>query len=97
MTGRWKRRPIGANWGDFGPDDELGRLNLISPEIRRRAVAEVRVGRTFCLSLPLTIPGGTVVHRLRHPLAWPRFSAMQMAVSTTTIRCRVRIRAQRTS
>jgi kynurenine formamidase len=74
MTGRWKRRPIGANWGDFGPDDELGRLNLISPEIRRRAVAEVRTGLTFCLSLPLTVPGGTVVHRLRHP---PRLAALQ--------------------
>src|SRR6266481_10138333 len=73
MTGRWKRRPIGANWGDFGSDDELGRLNLISPEIRRRAVAEVRTGLTFCLSLPLTIPGGTVVHRLRHP---PRLAAL---------------------
>ena len=25
---RWKHRPEGSNWGDFGPDDELGRLNL---------------------------------------------------------------------
>ena len=29
---RWKRRPHGSTWGDFGPDDELGRLNLITPE-----------------------------------------------------------------
>jgi hypothetical protein len=28
MTRRWKNRPDGANWGDFDPDDELGRLNL---------------------------------------------------------------------
>ena len=28
---RWKRRPEGSNWGDFGPDDEIGRLNLITP------------------------------------------------------------------
>jgi len=24
---RWKHRPEGSNWGDFGPDDQLGRLN----------------------------------------------------------------------
>ena len=26
---RWKNRPNGSNWGDFGENDELGRLNLI--------------------------------------------------------------------
>jgi hypothetical protein len=25
---RWRQRPEGANWGDFGPDDQLGRVNL---------------------------------------------------------------------
>ena len=29
-TDRWSRRPEGSNWGDFGPDDQIGRLNLIS-------------------------------------------------------------------
>ena len=54
--GRWSRRPEGANWGDFGPDDQLGRLNLITPERRRAAAAEVREGLAFCLSLPLDCP-----------------------------------------
>ena len=27
---RWRRRPEGSTWGDFGPDDQLGRLNLIT-------------------------------------------------------------------
>jgi hypothetical protein len=27
---RWKHRPEGSNWGDFGPNDELGRLNLLT-------------------------------------------------------------------
>ena len=54
--GRWKERPEGSNWGDFGPDDEVGRLNLITPERRRAAVAEVREGLAFCLSLPLDCP-----------------------------------------
>ena len=53
---RWSVRPQGSNWGDFGPDDQIGRLNLITPERRRAAAAEVREGLAFCLSLPLDCP-----------------------------------------
>jgi kynurenine formamidase len=53
---RWTKRPEGANWGDFGPDDQIGRLNLITPARRRAAAAEVREGIAFCLSLPLDVP-----------------------------------------
>ena len=73
MSSRWNRRPDGANWGDFGQDDELGRLNLLTPDTRKRAAGYVQEGLTFCLSLPLTLPGGTAVHRLRHP---PRLAAL---------------------
>ena len=55
---RWKHRPPGSNWGDFGADDQRGRLNLITAQCVRAAAAEVREGRTFCLSLPLDRPGG---------------------------------------
>lgn len=59
ITGkRWKRRPEGSNWGDFGDDDEIGRLNLITPAKVREAAALVQDGLSFCLSLPLNIPGG---------------------------------------
>jgi hypothetical protein len=64
---RWKVRPQGSNWGDFGPDDQVGRLNLITPERRLSAVAEVKEGRTFCLSLPLDLPGGNALVEQRHP------------------------------
>jgi kynurenine formamidase len=64
---RWKRRPEGSTWGDWGPDDQLGRLNLLTPDKVLKAVAEVREGRTFCLSLPLDYPGGTAVNPRRHP------------------------------
>jgi hypothetical protein len=67
MTTRWKNRPTGSNWGDFGPDDQLGRLNLLTPEKVRQGVAEVRDGRAFCLSLPLDYPGGNVLNPRRHP------------------------------
>ncbi len=55
---RWTRRPEGSNWGDFGPDDQVGRMNLVTPEVRLAALREVKDGRTFVLSLPLDYPGG---------------------------------------
>ncbi|MBX6370216.1 MAG: cyclase family protein, partial [Rhodospirillales bacterium] len=64
---RWKRRPEGSTWGDWGPDDQLGRMNLLTPERVKRAVAEVKEGRVFCLSLPLDVPGGNVLNPRRHP------------------------------
>jgi kynurenine formamidase len=64
---RWKNRPEGSNWGDFGPDDQLGRLNLLTAERVRRAAAEIREGHTFCLSLPLDYPGGNKINPRRHP------------------------------
>ena len=66
-TARWTRRPAGSTWGDWGPDDELGRLNLLTREKVLSGIAEVREGRTFCLSLPLDYPGGAVVNPRRHP------------------------------
>src|SRR5579883_2726408 len=57
-TKRWTRRPDGSNWGEFGPDDQVGRLNILTPEMRRAAAAEVKEGRCFVLSLPLDYPGG---------------------------------------
>ena len=56
MAKRWAKRPEGSNWGDFGPDDQIGRLNLITPAHRIKAAAEVREGLAFCLSLPLDCP-----------------------------------------
>jgi hypothetical protein len=54
---RWKHRPEGSNWGDFGEDDQIGRMNLLTPERRLGGVAEVREGLAFTLSLPLDYPG----------------------------------------
>jgi hypothetical protein len=64
---RWKVRPEGSNWGDFGDDDQIGRLNLLTPERRMAGVREVRDGRVFTLSLPLDYPGGSVVSGNRKP------------------------------
>lgn len=64
---RWKNRPEGSNWGEFGPDDQLGRLNYLTPEKTRHAAKEIIEGLTFCLSLPLDYPGGNVLNVRRHP------------------------------
>jgi hypothetical protein len=67
MSKRWKRRPEGSNWGDFGPDDQLGAMNLVGREQVLKGLAEVSAGETFSLSLPLDYPGGNVLHPSRHP------------------------------
>ncbi|HEY0418873.1 MAG TPA: cyclase family protein [Acetobacteraceae bacterium] len=64
---RWTRRPPGSTWGDWGPDDQLGRLNLLTPKKVLEGIAEVREGRAFCLSLPLDYPGGAVLNPRRQP------------------------------
>ena len=71
---RWKQRPEGSTWGDFGEDDELGRLNLLTEAKVLEAVHEVRAGKVFCLSLPLDLPGGNVLNPRRHaPILAPTF------------------------
>lgn len=40
-----------SNWGRWGDDDELGTLNLITPEKRVRAASLVTEGRSISLSL----------------------------------------------
>jgi hypothetical protein len=72
MAQRWKNRPAGSNWGEFGPDDTRGRMNLVTREKVLQGVAEVKEGITFCLSLPLDYPGGQVLNARRGP---PRIAA----------------------
>lgn len=69
---RWKQKPPGSNWGEFGPDDQRGRMNLVTREKVLQGVAEVKEGISFCLSLPLDYPGGNALNPRRHP---PRIAA----------------------
>jgi kynurenine formamidase len=72
MNARWKNRPAGSNWGEFGPDDQRGRMNLVTREKVLQGIAEVKEGLTFCCSLPLDYPGGQVLNPRRAP---PRLAA----------------------
>ncbi len=67
MSDRWKVRPEGSTWGDWGADDQLGRVNLITPQKVLEGVAEVKEGISFCLSLPLNYPGGAFLSPARGP------------------------------
>jgi kynurenine formamidase len=43
-----------CNWGRWGDDDEIGTVNLITPEVVRRAAGCVRTGKRLSLALPLS-------------------------------------------
>jgi kynurenine formamidase len=45
-------------WGTWGPDDELGCLNYITPEVVATAARLVSSGRTVTLALPLNTEAG---------------------------------------
>ena len=42
------------NWGRWGAEDELGTLNLLTPDVVKDASAEVRTGKRFSLALELS-------------------------------------------
>lgn len=67
MAQKWKQRPPGSNWGEFGPDDQLGRLNYLTEENTLAAAREIRTGKRFCLSLPLDVPRTNATNARRQP------------------------------
>ena len=67
MKTRWQNRPEGSTWGDWGENDQRGRLNLIDRKKVLEGIVEVTEGLTFCLSLPLDYPGSNVLSPVRYP------------------------------
>jgi len=64
--------PVGAAWGVFGNDDQVGTINLLTPERVKQAAGFIRDGRVFSLNLPINIPDpplfgrGKHVHTIKH-------------------------------
>jgi kynurenine formamidase len=58
MSGRPRHRelPDGSAWGVFGPDDQLGCLNLLTPQRTAAAATLVRTGQLFSVNAPLDWP-----------------------------------------
>ncbi len=46
-----------SNWGRWGRDDQLGTVNLITPEKVREAAVLVKVGKTISLTMPYDTHG----------------------------------------
>lgn len=68
------------NWGRWGDADQVGTVNLITPEVVREAATLVRTGKRFSLAWPLSfqqnlqmgnLPGRSVLHSMtsvNHPM-----------------------------
>ncbi|MGA8759473.1 MAG: hypothetical protein WB611_24805 [Stellaceae bacterium] len=59
--------PAGLDLGDWGPDDQLGRLNLLTPDQVLKGIAEVREGPGL-----LPEPAARLSRRHRQPAATRR-------------------------
>jgi kynurenine formamidase len=58
--------PAGAAWGVFGDDDEVGTINLLTPERVIAASSSIRTGKVFALNLPINIPDPPLFTRGKH-------------------------------
>ncbi len=65
------------NWGRWGPDDQIGTANFITPETVRAGAATVRAGRVFSLALPFDQSGPQTG-------ANGRFNCLRYSVATGT-------------
>ena len=62
------------NWGNWGPEDEVGSLNYLTPEVIMKAAGSIKQGKVFTLQVKMANPEGDPV--------WPGRSG---AVRTTVI------------
>lgn len=53
FSGTWAGQPFGNNWGKWGPDDQVGTINYITPQVIQEAATLVKRGKVFSLAIPL--------------------------------------------
>jgi len=58
--------PKGAAWGVFGDRDEVGTINLLTPQRVKAATASIRTGKVFALNLPIDVPSPPLFTRGAH-------------------------------
>ena len=49
------------NWGKWGPDDEVGSLNYLTPEVVVKAAGSIKSGKVFTLQVKMANPEGDPV------------------------------------
>jgi kynurenine formamidase len=75
-----------SNWGRWGADDELGALNLITPEKRKAAAALVQDGVTVSLALDLNKTKDDLnVNPFQHELSVLRLDGHEAAVDRYSV------------
>jgi kynurenine formamidase len=57
-----------GNWGRWGPDDERGALNHLTPELVRDAARAVTSGRTYPLGIPIQPEGVPLLEHRGKPM-----------------------------
>jgi hypothetical protein len=62
--------PPGSSWGVFGPGDQVGTVNLLTPDRVRRGAGLVRKGLVFSLNWNIELPDPPLLGRepLRHTI-----------------------------
>jgi kynurenine formamidase len=58
--------PAGSAWGVFGDHDQVGTINLLTPERVKQAAGFVRSGRVFALNMSIDIPNPPIFGRGKH-------------------------------
>lgn len=63
-----KNGPAGNAWGLYGPNDELGALNMLTPAVVKAAAQEIQTGERVSLDWSLNLP--TFPSFNRPPFCW---------------------------
>ena len=72
--------PQGSAWGLFGDSDEVGTVNLLTPERVRSAAKTIRSGKIFALNLPINIPDPPLFTRGAHKHTIKTFPAAEFVL-----------------
>ena len=72
------------NWGRWGPDDEIGTLNFISPENIVEAAQLIRKGKVFSLGLNFDNQG-RIGHAMELRAFWTDFSYVKVDKVTVAL------------
>jgi len=87
-----KGDPPYSAWGLYGPDDELGTLNLLTPEVVAEAAKEIRSGVRIGLDLPLDFLANPTGARL--PLTHKIISRAPRPVFDDTVEFNTQVASQ---
>lgn len=80
--------PLNA-WGQFGDIDELGRLNLITPEVVKRGLEEVKHGIVINLKWVRSPSWETDAHVTVYPSTYSQSLAIGPSSIITCLYCKV--------